>query len=259
MLAEAFGPADRAHGVPNQVDTRIGVASAAKGLTALTVMALIERGTLSRDTTARSLLGDDLPLVDDGVTVEQLLGHRSGIGDYLDEDEEGDITDYVLTVPVHQLATTEDFLAVLDGYPTKFEPGTDFSYCNGGFVLLALLAERAAGTPFHDLVDELVCRPAGMKATAFLRLDELPSDAALGYLDRRRAPHQRPPPARPRHWRRRRLHDRRRRPRALERLLRRSDRVARSGCRRWSNPAATCPSWSAATASASSSRARPTR
>jgi len=182
VLAQAFGPADRAHGIPNQVDTRIGVASAAKGLTALTVMALIERGTLRRDTTARSLLGDDLPLVDDGVTVEQLLGHRSGIGDYLDEDEEGDITDYVLAVPVHRLATTEDFLAVLDGHPTKFEPGTDFSYCNGGFVLLALLAERAAGTPFHDLVDELVCRPAGMAATAFLRLDELPSDAALGYL-----------------------------------------------------------------------------
>ena len=31
VLAEAFGVADRAHGVPNQVDTRIGVASAAKG------------------------------------------------------------------------------------------------------------------------------------------------------------------------------------------------------------------------------------
>jgi hypothetical protein len=29
------------------------------------------------------VLGADLPLIDDKVTVEQLLAHRSGIGDYL--------------------------------------------------------------------------------------------------------------------------------------------------------------------------------
>jgi CubicO group peptidase (beta-lactamase class C family) len=36
--------------------------------------------------------------------------------------------------------------------------------------------------PFHDLVDERVCRPAGMIDTSFLRSDELPGRAALGYL-----------------------------------------------------------------------------
>ncbi len=129
------------------------------------------------------MLGADLPLIDDRVTVEQLLAHRSGIGDYLDEDELDDNNDYVLTVPVHELATTEQFLAVLDGHPMKFEPGERFNYCNGGFMVLALLAERASGVPFHDLVDQRVCRPAGMTDTAFLRSDELPGRAALGYLD----------------------------------------------------------------------------
>ena len=61
------------------------------------------------------MLGADLPLIDDRVTVEQLLAHRSGIGDYLDEDETGDVNDYVMPVPVHELATTEQYLAVLDG------------------------------------------------------------------------------------------------------------------------------------------------
>ena len=42
---------------------------------------------LQLSTTARSVLGDDLPLIADDVTVEHLLAHRSGIGDYLDEDE----------------------------------------------------------------------------------------------------------------------------------------------------------------------------
>ena len=49
------------------------------------------------------MLGADLPLIDDRVTVEHLLAHRSGIGDYLDEDEDTDSNDYVLTVPVHEL------------------------------------------------------------------------------------------------------------------------------------------------------------
>jgi CubicO group peptidase (beta-lactamase class C family) len=182
VLARAFGFADRAHEQPNTVATRIGIASGSKGFTALTVVRLIELGVLGFDTPARSLLGDDLPLIDDGVTVEHLLGHRSGIGDYIDEDDDGDITDHVLPLPVHRLATTEGFVAVLDGHATKFEPDTRFSYCNGGFVVLALLAERAAGQPFHDLVAEHVLDPAGMTATAYLRMDELPGDAAVGYL-----------------------------------------------------------------------------
>lgn len=181
-LLSAHGSADRAHAVPNTVATRFATASGTKTLTALTVMALVERGTLHRRTTARSLLRDDLPLVADDVTVEHLLAHRSGIGDYLDEDAVADITDHVMPVPVHRLATTEDYLLVLEGHPTRFPAGERFSYNNGGYVLLALLAERASGVGFHDLVRRLVCEPAGMTDTAFLRSDALPGRAALGYL-----------------------------------------------------------------------------
>ena len=182
-LVRAFGLADRAHGVPNTPETQFAVASAVKGMTALTVMRLVEEGLLERRTTARSLLGPDLPLVHDSVTVEHLLAHRSGIGDYLDEEADWDVTDYVLPVPVHELATTEAYLRVLDGYPQKFPPGERFSYCNGGYVVLALLAERAGGAAFHDLVGRTVCEPAGMQDTAFLRSDALPGRAALGYLE----------------------------------------------------------------------------
>ena len=92
------------------------------------------------------MLGPDLPLIDDAVTVEQLLAHRSGIGDYLDEDEDGEITDYAMTVPVHELATTEQFLAGPRRLPARSSrPDERFSYCNGGFMVLALIAERASG------------------------------------------------------------------------------------------------------------------
>jgi CubicO group peptidase (beta-lactamase class C family) len=184
VMADAFGSADRAHAIPNAIGTRFGIASGTKGFTALTVMALVEQGTLDLSTPARVLLGDHLPLISPDVTIEHLLAHRSGIGDYLDEEEIDDITEYVLAAPVHRLATTDGYLEVLDGIPTRFGPGERFSYCNSGYVVLALVAERAGGAPFHDLVRRYVCAPAGLRATEFLRSDELPGDAASGYLTR---------------------------------------------------------------------------
>jgi CubicO group peptidase (beta-lactamase class C family) len=181
-FAKAYGLAHRACQMPNTLDTRFAIASGTKGLTALTVVSLIESGALSMSTTARSVLGDDLPQIGAEVTVEHLLAHRSGIGDYFDEEAGHEITDYVLPVPVQQLLTTEQFLAVLDGQPTKFAPDERFSYCNGGYVVLALIAERVSGVPFHDLVRARVCVPAGMRDTEFLRSDELPERTAVGYL-----------------------------------------------------------------------------
>jgi CubicO group peptidase (beta-lactamase class C family) len=181
-LARAYGLARRDCGIVNTVDTQCAVASGTKGLTALTVAGLVEADRLELATTARSVLGRDLPLISDEVTVEQLLAHRSGIGDYVDEEAGGDVTEYALPVGVHELATTEQYLRVLDGHPAKFAPDARFSYCNSGYVMLALIAERVAGSAFADLVDELVCRPAGMADTAFLRSDELPGRAAAGYL-----------------------------------------------------------------------------
>ncbi|MFC0430417.1 serine hydrolase [Kutzneria buriramensis] len=178
VFERAYGMAHRGLGVPNTVDTRFAIASGTKPLTALAVMTLVEDGTVELSTTARSVLGSDLPLIDDAVTVEQLLSHRSGIGDYYDED-----AGPWLAVPVQELVTTEDYLAVLDGYPTKFPPGTDFRYNNGAFVVLALIAERVSGIPFHDLVAQRVCAPAGMVDTEFLRADEPDHRVALGYLE----------------------------------------------------------------------------
>jgi len=181
-LEKAYGLAHRGFEIPNQVDTRFAIASGATGLTALAVVSLIEDGLLGLSTAARSVLGEDLPLIDDAVTIEHLLSHRSGIGDYLDEEVWLDLSEYPIPVSVHKLARTEDYLAVLERHPTKFAPGERFAYNNGGYVVLALIAERASGVPFHELVRHRVCEPAGMRDTAFLRSDELPGRAALGYL-----------------------------------------------------------------------------
>lgn len=178
----AHGLSNRAYGIANTTTTRLAIASGTKTLTALAVVSLIADGAIALSTTARSLLGTDLPLIADDVTIEHLLTHRSGIGDYLDEEAHPDVDEYVLPIPVHELDGAESYLAVLDGHESAFAAGERFVYNNGGYVVLAILAERAGGTPYHELVLERVCRPAGMGHTDFPRSDEPSADAARGYL-----------------------------------------------------------------------------
>ena len=180
LAAAAYGLADQACEIPNSVTTRFGVASGAKGFTALTIMRLVELGNLTLATTARSVLVDDLPRIDDAVTIEHLLTHTSGIGDYI---VDGEFDDWPFTVPPSALDSTDAYLAVLDGHAQRAAPGTTFEYCDGAFVVLAVIAERVGGGAFPELVRELVVEPAGLTGTGYLRMDELPSDTALGYLD----------------------------------------------------------------------------
>ena len=149
-VAKAYGYADRAYGIANTVDTQFGTASATKTFTALTVMALVEEGRLDLSTTARSLLGDDLPEIADDVTVEQLLAHRSGIGDYFDENGLDDMTGYPCRFRCISCrpprSTSKSWPAMRRcSPPARASPTTTVAY-----VVLALLVERAGGAGYHE-------------------------------------------------------------------------------------------------------------
>lgn len=183
VFERCYGFAHRALAVPNTVGARFALASGSKTFTAVAVLRLVEQGRLRLTDRVRPILGDDLPLIDDAVTIEHLLTHTSGIGDYLDEEADWKPDDYVLTVPVHVLAETSAFLPMLERRGQKFPPGERFGYCNQGFMVLALVIERVAGTGFHAFVETEVFAPAHLALTGFLRSDDLPGDAALGYLE----------------------------------------------------------------------------
>lgn len=185
LHARAAGFADRARGVPNALATQFAIASGTKALTALAVMSLVADGTLALDIDLQSVWAGSAELVPSGTTVRQLLAHTSGMGDYLDENEIADIEDYALAVAAPRLAQPSDFLPLLRGRPAKHAPGTQFAYCNSGYVVLALLIEALTARSYYDVVRERVCEPAGLVDTAFLRLNQLPARAAVGYLPQR--------------------------------------------------------------------------
>ena len=180
-LAKAYGAAHRGHGIPNAADTRFGIASGTKGLTALTVVRLIEEGRLDLETTARSVLGDDLPLIDDRRDRRAPPGPPLGHRRLLRRGRRRADTAYVLPVPVHRLDTTADYLAVLDGYPQKVPPGERFASTTR---LRRPRAdrERVSGMPFPELVRTACARrrACAHRLPALRRAD---GRVALGYLD----------------------------------------------------------------------------
>ncbi|MEM9464808.1 MAG: serine hydrolase domain-containing protein [Actinomycetota bacterium] len=183
----AAGDAHRAERRPVRPTTRFATASGTKGFTALTILALVEADELALDSTVRSILGNDLPNVDEAVTIEHLLGHRSGIGDYLDEDELDDIDAHILgSRSVHGFDAPTAFLGLLGDPPQREVPGTTFRYNNSGFVLLSIIIERLTGS-FVDAVGDRVFDPAGMTDSGFFRSDDLPADVAVGYLENGRS------------------------------------------------------------------------
>ena len=164
--------------------TRLGIASGTKGVTALDVMQLVTEGALSPRRPRRvTCSARDLPLVDDRVTVEHLLTHRSGIGDYVDEEAFPDTTDHVLTVPVPH---PDDDRGLPGGArrasprcssrasaaPTTTAPSSCSRSSRGGWP-----AGPSRSSSSSACAGRRACR-----ASAFLRSDELPADAAIGYL-----------------------------------------------------------------------------
>lgn len=182
-LCEAFGYRDGPNRLPNTIETRFGSASITKGFTALGIAKLIEAGELGFETPAKTILGARLKGLNSDITVSQLLSHRSGIGDYLDEEKIDDIEQFDLAIPPQKLLSPLDYLPLIEAERQKFEPGARFSYSNSGYILLAVIVELVTGQPYQDFIEGQILRAAGMDRSGFFRFDSLPENTAFGYLN----------------------------------------------------------------------------
>ncbi|MGE7828442.1 serine hydrolase domain-containing protein [Paenibacillus sp. NPDC093718] len=179
----AFGYSNRADQIPNQADTRFGIASGCKLFTAIAVCQLIEQGKLSLDSKLSDCLDIPLPNFSPEITVYHLLSHSSGIPDYFDEEVMDDFEDLWKTIPMYTLRNGRNFLPLFQDERMKFQPGERFHYNNAGFVVLGLIVEQQAGMPFRDYVQQFVLEPSGMQNSGYFPLDRLPANTAYGYID----------------------------------------------------------------------------
>jgi CubicO group peptidase (beta-lactamase class C family) len=173
IVARAYGMADVAAGVRNNLDTKFNLGSDNKLFTQVAIGQLIDQGRLSFDDTLGRIL-PDYPnrTAAAKVTVRQLLTMRSGIGDFFGPE---------FDVAPHSIRTTADFMKLFADKPLQFEPGTSQQYSNGGYVVLGAIVEKLSGQSYYDYVREHIYRPAGMTDTDSYELDATVPNRATGY------------------------------------------------------------------------------
>ncbi len=183
VYQKAFGYADQSNKLENEIGTRFGIASGTKFLTALAIGKLIDAQKLSLSTKLKDCLADEFPNYAAEITIGHLLNHTSGIPDYYDEEKITDFENFALDIPMYALKTLRDYLPAFPDEPMKFSPGTRFSYCNGGFIVLGLVIEALTGMSYQDYVTQEILQPIGMEQSGFFWLNKLPEKTALGYLE----------------------------------------------------------------------------
>ena len=176
VLSRAFGLADIASKTPNTMDTKFNIGSINKLFTKTAIAQLAEAGKLSPDDTIRKHLPDYPSPVADKITIQQLVDHRSGLGDIF-----GDRYD---AAPPAKLRELSDFLPLFADKPLQFEPDKGQGYSNAGYIVLGLIIEKLTGEKYRDYVQHHVFDPAGMKSTGFWAIDETVANRATGYTKR---------------------------------------------------------------------------
>lgn len=159
---------------PLTSEDRFRIASVTKAFTAAVVMELVEEGTLSLDDTvedwAPGLLAEG-----DSITVRYLLGHTSGLPDYVKDEEffEAFVTGEDL--PPQQI------VSFVSSKPLAFEPGTKYEYSDTDNIVLGMTVEAATGRSYEQELSSRVLEPLELQATVLPNSPEMPEPHARGY------------------------------------------------------------------------------
>jgi D-alanyl-D-alanine carboxypeptidase len=135
-------------------EDRFRAGSITKSFVATVVLQLVGEGRIALDGPAR-------------ITVRHLLQHTSGIADYGDSDRFHDLygTTEAIVGLRHRTWSPPELLALIDGEPPLFEPGSSWAYSSTNYLLLGLAVERVTGNPYAVEVERRILRPLDLRDT----------------------------------------------------------------------------------------------
>ncbi len=175
-LHESAGLASIEHDVPIGPATTFRIASVSKQFTCAAVLMLAEEGRLSLDDDIRLHI-PEFADVGHVVTIDHLMHNTSGIRDMLEIMRAGGCD---LSMP----ATHQQLMDGICRQRTlNFPPGSRYLYSNSSFLLLGVIAERAAGEKLRHFLERRIFAPCGMSMTRMVEsTTELVPGLAAGYL-----------------------------------------------------------------------------
>ncbi|MFC3879847.1 serine hydrolase domain-containing protein [Algoriphagus namhaensis] len=160
IVGKGYGLRDLESPTPITPHTNFRMASVSKQFTALAILTLVDEGKLSLEDS----LIDFWPYsVFEGITVQHLLNHTSGLADF----EQVFLTEWDRSIIVEN----KHVLEWLQTNPkASFAPGKGYEYSNTAYILLALLVEKVSGEEFSAYAKKNVFEKMGMEETNFVNL-----------------------------------------------------------------------------------------
>jgi CubicO group peptidase (beta-lactamase class C family) len=161
IFERAYGFADLEHDVPNRPDTIFEAGSVSKQFTAAAILILAQEGKLSLTDDIRKHV-PEMPRYVHVVTIDHLLSHTSGLRDW------GAVAEIGGWPRGTRAATNADALAIAARQKSlNYPPGTEYSYTNTGYNLMALIVERVSGSTLADFTRDRLFKPLGMASSSW--------------------------------------------------------------------------------------------
>ena len=167
--SKGYGLANLEHEIPIGMDTIFRIGSVSKQFTTMAIAILEEKGKLSFEDEMKVHIPD---LVDYGeqVTINHMIHHYSGLGDYEYMDYPGRFKNAVgeeFRWGNEDYLTNKEFHDLIKTLPLIRKPEKKFHYSNTGYVLLALVAENASGMSLREFAEKEIFKPLGMNNSFF--------------------------------------------------------------------------------------------
>jgi CubicO group peptidase (beta-lactamase class C family) len=176
LFSHGYGLRDRAHRLFVTSQTVFPIGSITKQFTSTAVMLLVSRGKVNLD----APIARYVPSAPHGseITVRQLLDQTSGLPDYL---ENKPLLASIMAGTV-QPDPVPDLVALVDGKPLHFKPGSKYEYSNTNYALAGMLVARVSGMPYSRFLQREIFTPQHLTSTQYLR-GSVPAgnDVSRGY------------------------------------------------------------------------------
>lgn len=155
-----YGMANLELGVALSPQSVLDIGSTSKQFAAFAIALLEQDGKLDRRDPVRRYV-PELGAFAEGVTIEQLLQHTSGLRDYL-------VLMHLAGWRTEDWSDASDALAlIVRQREANFPPDAEYLYSNTGYFLLAVIVERVSGEPLRAFATRRIFTPLGMRVTHF--------------------------------------------------------------------------------------------
>jgi CubicO group peptidase (beta-lactamase class C family) len=175
-ILRGYGSADLEHDVPFTPDSVSEAGSVSKQFTSASVLLLAEQGKLKLSDDIRKYL-PEMPDYGTPITINHLLSHTSGLRDWGSVEEIAGwprSTRTYTNIEALDIAARQKHL----NYP----PGTEYSYTNTGYNLLAVIVERVSGHSLAQFSHDHLFVPLRMTHTQWRDdFQRIVKGRAIGY------------------------------------------------------------------------------